>query len=972
MSAALRAAAVVVCVAAAGVNASDMRWVLFRIGPEGVSVDASHVRATGGRVAAAQSSETPDWASISVAYSSEDGDYMEHFRDPRRQYTDWVEDGRFNGTRAHLPVSHFAAWLPTQVSSVTVHSEGRSARELSVMSVRSRRLSTLAAADPELITIQSVAPVQDTGNLVFLSGAYGPGNRSKFTADVNEAMRFLRGGRTQKHDTLSQPMNRYLSMLNVFAVWQQSDQDGAEHPDVNGRVAVPKPNPLKCQYGSNVKRMLHCDRAETLALATYAPAADWIVVLVNDVEYGGSACCGVTWLYTGGMMNQVLIHELGHAIGDASDEYDYGFTESSALPLKNCALDKSKPNWGAWLQTPPVPAEFSAMQVCSYTNYYRPTDQSCLMYKSSLPRMCPVCREAVIQGLFAARGVDLAAPICPMMDEQLVIRMQGTQVTQPGSINLNPDIRRYGLVSPFKDQDNVDNGKNQYGLALRVVWQLAGTTAPIGTDCTTLVISGSTDPTAKLSGDVAVCHWKPPATGDYTIRASVTDTADQCATCTGCDCDRWLRPDNGIPVQIKNFSVLVRSSTDTSGPSETTVDCNARHNSQLWPSPIPSSSLQTVCKFNGTCNITFKSNPKSVDEIIEEQKKEDGDDVLSSGWNMGDLSSSERLQLSILCMVGGAIVMGMFGACRKFCCKEDEEAHEWTECHRRLRAVTMFYFIVATWVAGAMTLVAGYLVFGNNELQSVGVALSVSLLVYGFLSFTISITGFGGAANRSAWMLAVVSFCVLLFLIFLCVAFVIIDRLADHARDTSVVVASESGQNVTEGAAEWERIDLDMFGWSFAWMDHLRDLWKSLVSSKPQVICSFQTDLKCSGFQKSCYDVMNSYCPADCKKGNRAVNPCVHYLQTELADSIDVVWIACVGSICVVAIGVVCAVTLLVSVCGVGKAEKGEKKPTFDRRAAGAQKPSFAQGTGSEMLLRTGGGGGQSGGKYQPVSQPDV
>eukprot|EP00756_Hemistasia_phaeocysticola_P027552 Hpha_TRINITY_DN16124_c0_g1::TRINITY_DN16124_c0_g1_i1::g.3236::m.3236 len=954
-------------------ESESARWVLFRVDGGGVSVDTVLDSPDGSKRRPStqeDASFVPDNTDFSIYHDGPGGAvHVQHFQDPRRQYADWAPptapQGEVPGTLVTLNHSHFSAWIPQDVTHVTLSDHPskdapgpRRGQVLSVVPTQAHARVAAELADstePEMLTFQSVAPPDKTRNIVFLAGGYSAAKRQTFIDDVTRAVKFLRGGQASEFSTLAQPMNRYIGMMNVFAVWKASPQDGAEHPDPNGVVLEKRPNTLDCSYGTTVPRMLACNRAKSLAMATYAPAADWVITLVNDPDhYGGAACCGVTWLYNGKMMLQVLIHELGHAIADASDEYDYGFTEDKDLKLVNCVKDVNNPPWQAWLNENPVPPSLKATAVCSYTNFYRPSPgddkQTCLMYKSSIVRMCPVCRAAFIEKLFTSSGqprpVDLGAPACPLEDETLLVQLKSNgQTAAPASLNVNPDIRRYGTQSPFRDQDVPANGVNQFGPALDVSWSVtdqSGAKSIVGSGCSTVIIGDmrSTSATPVSSENIPSCYWRPPAEGDYSFEVLVHDTVHQCATCAGCACDRWLRNDQEIPAQNKTFRVkVVREGTVV--PGETVVNCTSRHGLGLWPTPIPSESLSTVCKVNGTCNMSFQSHPKTVEEIEQEQKAKDGEDILAGGLGALENSASVGFWLFIVGLAMG--VFGLLAALHKTCkgvVEDDEDADKFTECNGRLRKAAMFYYTIFVFLGVSIIGIAAYLLWGGSELEIFGKVMYMGLLFYGIASFMFSFVGFKAAASRSKCQLTVVGVCLVIMLVGLSILYVVVERLAEHAKDT-VAVVSEGPGAPGEGAAEWEAIEFDWFSWKLEWMQHLRDLWKELVASQPDVICSFQTEVGCSGFQKACYDVTNSYCPTNCKEGNRAVNPCVHDLQKELADGFTEVSAACITSLCSLSFGFLISVSLAISVCGPGKREPQRRKADTDDYRQMRQSPNF-------------------------------
>ncbi|KAJ9469437.1 hypothetical protein DIPPA_32010 [Diplonema papillatum] len=309
---------------------------------------------------------------------------------------------------------------------------------------RPRRAGAALAAAGDTIehfNVQVVGPVDEVNNLVFLSGGYLESDRDTFIADVDNAVGLFKFPPATAMRT-SVPFYRYFDTVNVFSVWQPSEERGASHPP----DTVVKDN-LKCEFGRTNANLLFCDRDLTLALAETSPAKPRsggrlntvVIVLVNDPQRGGGGVFS-TKIKLGCFNNgydvsdakekfnfaNLLFHELGHAWGNLFDEYDMNIVEPNVVDLANCAHPSLAGNlpWQPWVEKaksdPSLLISADPAAGCGYSNYLRPSTD-CLMWKSSSERLCPVCREAVTKQLYATR-FSLLWPICPLPDEIVQVR----------------------------------------------------------------------------------------------------------------------------------------------------------------------------------------------------------------------------------------------------------------------------------------------------------------------------------------------------------------------------------------------------------------------------------------------------------------------------------------------------------------------------------------------------------------------
>jgi len=269
------------------------------------------------------------------------------------------------------------------------------------------------------------------------------------TAYTNHVNQFISGF------SASEPYSQYYDLFNIWRVDVISAQSGVDRPCQR----IYRNTALDATYGS-------CDMTHYLtsnptkvfdaASSVYQAGGEYDVVLtvVNDTLYGGTGGSYVT--YPGGYtplntVIQIILHELGHTIGDLEDEYTYpeiayGYFPSNCLgttvktndtyigvkdldtsglcyglinqfpnitaytktQLQSHALYK----WSYWIgqEGVYVPAEYQGGRYVDY-GLYRPTD-NCLM-KSLFTPLCPVCREHIVERLFDAYEPNIIQSASP-------------------------------------------------------------------------------------------------------------------------------------------------------------------------------------------------------------------------------------------------------------------------------------------------------------------------------------------------------------------------------------------------------------------------------------------------------------------------------------------------------------------------------------------------------------------------------
>lgn len=267
--------------------------------------------------------------------------------------------------------------------------------------------------------LQVVGPLSQQPAFVFVSSGFTTAEKKDFDDKVSGLVSFLQGTQASPDKVSPKPYSRYYSTFNMYSVFHPSVQAGASHPLPAGDGTVVKNN-LDCAYGENSYRILSCNRAKVSLVGSYAPPPPQravYVVIVNDVLFGGTGGGRICSVYAGSRLPVVMIHEMGHAMADLSDEYDYAVNEQKVVPLKNCHYSVDSPPWNQWILAGIIPRP---TPVCTYTNYFKPTPSACLM-ESEQPTMCPVCGQSVVSILYT-EGMSLAAPRYPGSYETLYVK----------------------------------------------------------------------------------------------------------------------------------------------------------------------------------------------------------------------------------------------------------------------------------------------------------------------------------------------------------------------------------------------------------------------------------------------------------------------------------------------------------------------------------------------------------------------
>ncbi len=264
---------------------------------------------------------------------------------------------------------------------------------------------------------EPVAVIRDNGDpanrvdIVVLGDGYTADELGKYATDVET---FVQGTFAQE------PFQEYARYFNVHRVDVVSNESGADHPEREPPVF--KDTALDATYNcAGIQRLICVDVSKVNTVVSQslsAAAREVIVVLVNDVEYGGSGgAVAVASVHPA--VVELVLHELGHSFGLLADEYG-----GPPPPACNASIEPSEANatketqrelikWTSWIDLstpiptpgpdPGLPGLYEGARYCD-TGLYRPT------YNSKMRSLGPPYEQINTEQL-VKRVYNWASPI---------------------------------------------------------------------------------------------------------------------------------------------------------------------------------------------------------------------------------------------------------------------------------------------------------------------------------------------------------------------------------------------------------------------------------------------------------------------------------------------------------------------------------------------------------------------------------
>lgn len=317
-------------------------------------------------------------------------------------------------------------------------------------------------------------------------GAAGPIDTKIDVAIVGDGYTEREAARFRTHATRHvaelfsvEPFRRYRDLFNIWLVPVESPESGVDNDPTPG---IARDTALDMGFWcGGTERLLCVNVTKAKAAAAEAPEADIVLALANSTKYGGAG--GAVATASGGneRSGQVVVHELGHTIGDLADEYDTPYTSVPGVPdadepnvsvYREELMAAQETKWHRWLGEPtPDGGRIGTFLGGRYNPvvYYRPSENS-IMRTLGKPYNV-VGREAMVIAFY-----DLARPI---------ESATSGRVSRTGRITVVP--------------------AKVVGTPLRVTWTVDGKALP--TRATTL--------------DLRALRLRP---GSHTVTVTVTDT----------------------------------------------------------------------------------------------------------------------------------------------------------------------------------------------------------------------------------------------------------------------------------------------------------------------------------------------------------------------------------------------------------------------------------------------------------------
>ena len=277
--------------------------------------------------------------------------------------------------------------------------DGLAARAAEAKKLRAGILKDLGVAD--VTTLVTKGDVSKRLDIVFACDGWTEAEQPKYNAIADLLVKAF---------VKVEPMANYPSYVNFHRVNIIESTSGIK----NGRTRL----------GSKVEEgILTCDSSKAWDVAAVAPDADLVVVIANVKDVRATGGGGVLTLDASGDINDVAIHEMGHAFARLDDEY-VDESVQKRHPAWDAADEKFhinttqesnplKVKWHYW-NNPPAPkgTQVGCFEGAYYRDkgFYRPSP-TCRMRDSSAP-LCPICFEQLEKRLYSlVSPIDAALPL---------------------------------------------------------------------------------------------------------------------------------------------------------------------------------------------------------------------------------------------------------------------------------------------------------------------------------------------------------------------------------------------------------------------------------------------------------------------------------------------------------------------------------------------------------------------------------
>lgn len=386
---------------------------------------------------------------------------------------------------------------------------------------------------------------------------------------------------------ITSPWSEYKNFINIYRIDVISNESGADHPSSNIYVDTA----LDATYDTyGITRLLTVNDAKAFDYASSVPSFDAIMIIVNDLQYGGSG--GATMVFSNHEKSgRIALHEAGHLIGDLADEYETpypGYPEGDSEPNVTYQTEFEYIPWKSWIDsdTPlPTPETGEVFGVGIYegarylsTEIYRPTFNSIM--RSLGASYGPINSEALIINLY--NYVDPIDKYTPDLNNIFLSSHSSILEFKIELVNPNSESVEIGweIDGVLLENEN-SNGLTVDASTLRkgshsVVVLVADYTSLVRNDPQGLLFSSRSWNFEKESANGIISGTVVNAITNYGIKGVLVETeGSEYSTITEPDGSFKLSPVNeglfNIIASIERYSTVSKSNIQVNDGENTTV-----------------------------------------------------------------------------------------------------------------------------------------------------------------------------------------------------------------------------------------------------------------------------------------------------------------------------------------------------------------------------------------------------------------
>lgn len=332
-------------------------------------------------------------------------------------------------------------------------------------------------------------------HVVVLGDGYAEDQQSLFREHVEDAIENMQS---------DAGISAHFDALSIHMIATISEDSGSDDNETTDARDTYYDSTYNC---GSIQRLICADSLEMLLTAVEEyPDFDQVILLVNDVRYGGSGNSGASYAITSAYYPEIALHEMGHSLANLADEYvDNLLVETTGFPAfvegnhpnVTAITDPSEVPWAHWIDPDePLPE--------------KPGESGVGLFEGGLYRASGVYRPT-----FNSRMRSFEASFGPVNSEIWVLSLYE---------NTNGGIRGY---SPTARRVNLNAGESQvfvvspiFGADVQSVeWTLDGDPIQAGDDPERVTLSpdvGSHVLSVEVKDISGVIRKPPPHAGIFT------------------------------------------------------------------------------------------------------------------------------------------------------------------------------------------------------------------------------------------------------------------------------------------------------------------------------------------------------------------------------------------------------------------------------------------------------------------------